>query len=164
MLSDRYITYTEDKAEAVERKVEELVEKTNERLRLYGAKIEANLIFREDMFNGFVGVSIRFDKKEPGFLTENDKTSWHRKVKGIAKSRFGFDPNIGGKDLDYLSIGFRESSEEELYALTERKEIAFEEGFDNVENFCKWYNSAVTDYEAVVQAHFRRFNEHLRDL
>ena len=170
MIGSRYIIHSEDRVADMERRVEELTKETNEKLR--DAEItEASLLFREPSvvikdkryYNGFIGIRVRLDRK-PDFLNDQDKESWYTKVRSIAESHFGFDPNIGGRDLDYISIGFEEDSEEKLYTLTEKKEIVFRKGFENVRQFCNFYNSAVIGYSVVVNAHRRRLWELLIDL
>lgn len=161
MFEGRYKIHREDRATSIERRIEELTEETN--IRLNNAKItEASLLFRGRVgnnYNGFIAIYLRLDN-QPAFLNNIDESRWYTKVREIATSRFGFD-NVFGKNLDYISFNFEEDSDEKLYDLTEKKELIFRGGFDNIVRFCDWYNSAVSDYSAVVNAHDRRFYEHL---
>jgi len=165
----RYLTSTIDKAEQLEKWVQELAEETNRNLN--GSELyDINLIITDPFeldgqkYNqGFVGMYIRFASKEPNFLTEKDREYWYLRVRELAEKKFGIK-TILERELEYASIHFKEPSEEELYILTPNKETTIRSGFDRIKRYVEWYCSAVNDYTGVTQAHDNRMRQHLVDL
>ncbi len=164
----RYLTQTADKAEELEGWVQNLAGKINKKLN--GAKLIATLIIREpfqisgeEYFNGFVGVNIKFDSIEPEFLTEENKKTWYSKMREVAERRFGID-KILGMNLNYNGIDFKESSEENLYALTPNKEATIKTGFSRIVEFVKWHCASVEEYGKVIQAHEDNIGQYLGKL
>lgn len=164
------LTQTTDKAEQLKKWVYSLAEETNRALNgseLYEVSLSIRNPFEvngQRYNNGFVGMHIRFASKEPEFLTENDKEPWYSRMREVAESRFGIERTFA-RNLDFVSVDFEESSEEELYQLTENKEATIRAGFDRVKKFVEWYCSAVNDYtKNIIQAHNERMQKHLKDL
>jgi len=157
----RLLTKTTDQAEQLNDWVQELAKKTNTSLN--GAELyNVDLCFRDPFkyFNGFVGMDIKFAK--PTFLNEKDEKDWYSRVTELAEKKFGLNTSIGG--LEWASINFEESSEEELYVLTPKKEAVIKSGFDRIRKYVEWYCSAVNDYNNVIQAHTDRLKQHLKNL
>ena len=146
-----------DRAEQLDELVHKLADETNQRLRdsqLYDVTLAIREPFEvhgKKYFNGFVGMHIRFDQKEPQFLTEDDKQQWYSRMREVAERRFGIDTTA--RNLDWITIGFEEPSEEELYVLTPNKEVIFRGGFERAIRYIGWYQSAVESYQKVIQSH-----------
>ncbi len=170
----RYLTQTQttDKAEQLEEWVIDLADETNRGLA--GAELyDINLSIRDSFEiggqkynNGFVGVRIRFNSREPVFLTECDREAWYSRMKDIGVKRWGISTigTILSQDYDWTSIDFEEPSEEELYQLTPNKEVTIRAGFERVKKYAEWFCSAVEDYGNIVQAHNERMRQYLVDL
>ena len=115
-------------------------------------------------FNGFVSISIKFNAREPQFLTEKDRELWYSRVSETARKKFAIscDPR---EDYDWVSISFEEPSEDKLYILTPNKELLIKKGFNRIKNFVNWYCSAVKTYEdVVVTSHANDLEKYLSSL
>ena len=166
---NRYLRRTTDKAKQLEEWIKELARETNIELKnseLHNINLNIRDPFEyrgEKHNNGFVGMNIKFDSKEPNFLNEGDRDSWQERMRELRGERFGLEA-INFERLSYATIDFKEPTEEELYILTPKKELTIRDGFDRVKGFAKWYCSAVSNYGNVIQSHEERMGQYLEDL
>ena len=164
----RFLVEKTDRAEKLEDWVRNFGADINKELS--GAELYDISLFTQDFsvrskyyFNGFVSIYIKFNAREPQFLTEKDRELWYSRVSETAWKKFAMPCNPS-EDHDWVSIHFEEPSEDELYILTPNKELLIKEGFNRIKDFVKWYCSAVKTYEDVVTSHANDLEKYLSSL
>lgn len=165
----RYIIEEKDKAAELEAWFAGQVEALKKELQ--GAEIsEADLLFRdpftvsgETYNNGFASLYVKVADRTPEFLNETDGKIYWGNLEQYSKKEFGvqIDP---GKELSYAAINFDESTEEELYMLTERKKALFAAGFQRIKNYVSWHRACAKRYrELVVEEHQRALKSYFKN-
>ncbi len=155
----------------LEERIQFYVGQTNERLSELGARIsvaELHLGTLADKtgatpYHGFISISMDYDPGEPDFLSLEDRAPWFKKMLGIAESKYGFSSSFPGT-LEYISIDFTETVQDDFAKLTEQKEEVLSTGFDRIYQMASWYCACVDDYEKVIKSHGDQLTSHLKRL
>tara|TARA_Y100000034_G_C6638809_1_gene279168 strand:- start:12 stop:515 length:504 start_codon:yes stop_codon:yes gene_type:complete len=165
MPSERYETVEVDKGEAIEQRINGLVNQVDLEVEGFEVSYDPSSLQFKPRYGG-VAIHLR-SHRIPVFMG-GDELYWATKIKSVAESRFGVMRNLDVSDINHVNffkrLEFPESSEEGMFELDEGKEVAFKEGFEDIKRFCRWYVSAVTDYGALREAHRQGFIKYLREL
>jgi len=153
--------------------VSKKVDETN--LFLFNAKIDDfGLAFHkhelsnfcDHEYSGSVTLYLLNRLAQPTFLNSEEQDKWERLIRDMQSNNI-FNENSMFQiaiNMSTAYIRFKADSESSLYSLTPMNIGQITQGFEIFRKYVGWNNLLVEEYDKIVEAHNRRFDQYIRDM